>query len=338
MKEPILWNNQKLEPVLITYNRSAELKRTLCAFLDAGLTDINLHILDNASTDNTPSIVASAQARWPNLTYHRNQYNIGGNANILRAVEISSSEYSWIVGDDDDWHLEDISELCAALADAKADIIRLGWLVSQETRAEYRDALNLVKSDKLFFASISMISATIIRRSLLIKHLPHAYMGIADSYPQLVPVLRAISQQPLLVYSVSHNLMTHTPSTTPGYFFGDLEWYSSWFRMSRFIETDDCRSLFVSEIVGYMTRERPGVFNEFLWLVKVAFNYKALGVNQWPYLFSMFAYGAGWRGRVVLLMLLYLLFPMKVAKAARKLYFRMTGRADKGLRFDKSRI
>lgn len=338
MKEPILWNNQKLEPVLITYNRSAELRRTLNAFLDAGLTGIKLHILDNASTDETPEVVAGFKTEWPNLTYHRNQYNIGGNANILRALEISSSEFSWILGDDDEWHLEDISELCSVLGDGKADIIRLGWLVSPTARMEYRQARELVKNDKLFFASISMISATIIRRSLVIKHLPHAYMGIADSYPQLVPILREISRQPVMVYSLGQNLITHTPSTTPGYFFGNLEWYSSWFRMSRFIDDRDCRSRFVGEIFGYMTRNRPGPANEFLWMIKVAFNFKALGVNQWPYLLSMIAYGSGWRGRVALLILLYPLMPMKVAEFARKLYFRLTGRTDKGLSFDRSRI
>ncbi len=332
------WDSQQLEPVLITYNRSADLQRTLNAFIEAGLTNIKLHVLDNASTDDTKSVVVAAQAHWPNLSYHRNQYNIGGNANILRAVEISSSEYSWIVGDDDAWHLEDISELSAVLRDSKADIIRLGWLVTRQSRAEYIDALNLVRHDKLFFASISMISATIIRRSLIIEHLPHAYMGVADAYPQLVPILRAITRQPLQVYSMSHDLMSHTPSTTPGYFFGDLEWYSSWFRMSRFIEDQDCRSRFVDEIFAYMTRDCSGAFNEFLWLVKVAFNFKALGVNQWPYLFSMFAYGTGWRGRVAILMFLYILLPMKVATVARKVFFRLTGRANNGLRFDKSRI
>lgn len=336
--EKISWDNQKLEPVLITYNRSADLKRTLNTFIEAKLSNIKLHVLDNASTDDTKSVVVAAQSHWPNLSYHCNQYNIGGNANILRAVEISNSEYSWILGDDDAWHLDDIRELSAVLSEAKADIIRLGWLVSPQSGAKYIDALNLVKHDKLFFASISMISATIIRRSLIIEHLPHAYMSVADAYPQLVPILRAITHQPLLVYSVSHNLMTHTPSKTPGYFFGDLEWYSSWFRMSRFIEDLDYRFRFVGEIFAYVTRDFPGAFNEFVWSVKVAFNFKALGVNQWPYLFSMLAYGTGWRVRIIILMLLYLLLPMKVATLARKVFFRLTGRTDNGLCFDKSRI
>lgn len=335
---PTPWNNKKLQPVLITYNRSEELQRTLDAFIKAGLTEVKLHILDNASTDNTKSIIAIAQAQWPNLIYHCNEYNIGGNANILRAVEITSSEYSWILGDDDAWHLEDVEELCAVLDEGKADIIRLGWLVSPESRAEYINALDLLRHDNLFFASISMISATIIRRSLIVESLPNAYMGISDAYPQLVPILKAITHKPLQVYTVGHNLMTHTPSTAPGFYFGDLEWYSSWFRMNRFIDKKDCRYKFTGEIFRYMTRDSAGNFNEFLWFVKVALNFKALGVNQWPYLFSMFAYGEGWRGRVGLVMLIYFLFPMKIAIGARRLFFKVTGRKDNGLRFDRSRI
>ena len=72
------WNNNKLEPVLITYNRAEDLMRTLDAFIAADLTWMTLHVLDNASTDNTKLVVNAAQKKWPNLTYHRNLYNIGG--------------------------------------------------------------------------------------------------------------------------------------------------------------------------------------------------------------------------------------------------------------------
>jgi len=57
VKNLIAWDNQKLEPILIIYNRSADLQRTLAAFLDAGLTGIKLHVLDNVSTDETASVV-----------------------------------------------------------------------------------------------------------------------------------------------------------------------------------------------------------------------------------------------------------------------------------------
>jgi glycosyltransferase involved in cell wall biosynthesis len=332
------WDNRKLEPVLITYNRSAELQRTLEAFIDARLTFVKMHVLDNASTDQTAAVVAEAQVKWPNLSYHRNITNIGGNANILRAVEISASEYSWIIGDDDAWHLGDISELTAVLRESKADIIRLGWLVSSQSRGRLLEAAELAEQERMFFASLSMISATIIRRDTIKPNLPQAYMGISDAYPQLVSILRSVGQRALQTYTVSHDLMTHTPSTAPGYYFGDLEWWSSWFRMSRYLENQKLRRIFVGELARYMSRNKPGAVNEFLVVLKPALNYKALKVNQWPYLLSMLAYGAGWRGRTVVLMLIYGMLPMRVATWLRKIYFFATGRPDKGLRFDRTRL
>ena len=337
MRQKISWD-KKLEPVLITYNRSKNLQDTLNAFIKAGLTDIKLHILDNASTDNTEDIVSAAKNNWPNLTYHRNQYNIGGNANIMRAVEISSSEYSWIIGDDDEWFLEDIGELKAVLQKAQADVIRLGWLVSRESRGQYTEAVQLVKNDQLFFASVSMISATIIRRSIITKSLPYAYMAIGDSYPQLISIMRALTSQQLNVYSLSKDIMLHTPSNIPGYFAGDLEWYNGWFRTSRFIEDKNLHEYFIKDIFTYITRDGSKIRSPFLWLLMVTLNFKALEVDQMPYLLNMLAYGKGWRFRLLIITICYLLVPMFIAKWARKLAFFVSGRMDKGLRVDKSRI
>jgi len=332
------WNNNKLEPVLITYNRAEDLLRTLDAFIAADLTWMKLHVLDNASTDNTKLVVNAVQKKWPNLTYHRNLYNIGGNANILRAVEITSSEYSWIIGDDDAWHLNDISDLCAALRDGDADIIRLGWLVSKQSRGLKEYAVDLASKESLLFASISMISATIVRRSIIIPHLPHAYMGACDAYPQLVPLIRAISRIPLIIYTLKHDLMTHTPSNAPGYYFGDLEWASSWFRISRFIESSELRKLFLGEVMIYMSRKHPGKLNEFIRLVKKALNFKSLSVNQWPYLLSMMAYGTGYRLRMFWLMVIYALLPMKIAVLLRRFYMVIKNKNDSKLKCDRSRL
>lgn len=333
-----IWDNRKLEPVLITYNRSAELHQTLEAFINAGLTDINLHVLDNASTDNTKSVVIEAQKNWPNLTYNCNPHNIGGNGNILRAVEITSSEYSWIIGDDDAWHLKDIGELLGTLNDGEADIIRLGWLVSTSSRGKKLSALELAQKESFLFSSMSMISATIIRRSIITPHLPHAYMGACDAYPQLVPILRAITRTPLIIYTLKQDLMTHTPSTIPGYYLGDLEWSCSWFRMSRFIECTRLRKLFVGEVTRYLSRNNPGKVNQFITLVKTALIFKSLGVSQWPYLFSMIAFGKGWSMRIGFLILIYALLPMKIAVLLRKYYMRIKQKNDKGLQFDRTRL
>jgi len=338
MNLSINFDNKKLEPVLITYNRSKELEQTLQKFIASGLTGIKLHVLDNASTDNTALIVMAAQREWPNLIYHCNIYNIGGNANILRALELSNAEYSWIIGDDDAWLFDNLTELIAVIQDGEADIIRLGWLVAQENREKLLKATEIVENEKFFFASTSMISATIIRRSLIVSNLPHAYMAIPDAYPQLVSILRSITKRPMLTYTMSTDLMTHTPSSSPGYYLGDLEWCSSWFRMSRFIDDNKIRQNFVSEAVRYLSRNNPGPIKEFIILVKIVLRFKTYGITQWPYLLSMLGYGLGWRIRTICLIFINAMIPKIMATTIISTYYFITQQKDSGPLFDRSRI
>ncbi|MBD9356713.1 glycosyltransferase family 2 protein [Methylomonas albis] len=331
------WDNSILAPVIITYNRENCLKVTLQKFVEAGLTGIELVVLDNASNDNTIDVVAEYQKYWPNLKYHKNIYNIGGSGNILRAIEVTDSEYCWIIGDDDDWHLQFIDELIEVLSSQDADIIRLGWLVDDGNKGKYLPAMDLAHTEPLFFASISMISATIIRRSIASAHLPSAYMNIGDAYPQLVSTMLSMQEKPLTVYSTKNDLMTHTPNTAPGYYFGDLEWYAGWFRTSRFLRDRKLRIKFIGEITRYMTRDRSSK-NSSLWLVKVALNYKAQGINQFNYLLSMMAYGEGWRGRMFMVSLAYCLMPGFLAGGLRRFYRKLFNLPERTLTIDRSRL
>ncbi|CAD6873743.1 glycosyltransferase family 2 protein [Methylomonas fluvii] len=337
MNSSTKWNNQLLAPVLITYNRGNCLDLTLQKFVEAGLTGVQLYILDNASTDNTKDVVVKFQNVWPNLKYQKNKYNIGGNGNILRAIEITDSEYCWIIGDDDDWHLQFIDELIEVLKSQNADIIRLGWLVEGCSKGKSIPALDLAYNEQLFFASISMISATIIRRSVASAHLPSAYMNIGDAYPQLVSTMLSMQEKPLTVYSTKSDLMTHTPNTAPGYYFGDLEWYAGWFRTSRFLQDKKLRIKFIGEITRYMTRDRRSK-NGSLWLLKVALNYKAQGINQFNYLLSMMAYGDGWRGRIFMVFLAYCLMPGFLAGGLRRFYRKLFNLPERTLTIDRSRL
>ena len=337
MNRSSAWDNSALEPVVITYNRADHLGRTLRSFLDAGLQSMRLHVLDNASDDRTPEVVDEFRAQWPALTYHRNKYNIGGNANILRALELSDSEYSWVIGDDDEWHLEHIAELADAVGARRADVVRLGWLASAHSRGTVAAAEDLALDEPFFFASISMISATVARRSLLTPHLAHAYQNTGDAYPQLVPFMRALADARYTVYTVTNDIVVHIPSTAPAYYFGDLEWYAAWFRTGRFLPLR-YRSKFNGELHRYMTRTRKERLGAIGWYAKVALNYKAHGIDQWPYLACSLAYGTGLRITIATVMLLYALVPGSVARRLRKAYLTLRGRPDSPLRYDRTRV
>jgi abequosyltransferase len=86
-----------------TYNRAWCLKELLSLLFDQ-LKDeprIELIISDNASPDETPSVVHELVARGICVRYIRNTQNIGPDANFLQCFEQARGKYVWLFSDDD---------------------------------------------------------------------------------------------------------------------------------------------------------------------------------------------------------------------------------------------
>lgn len=90
-----------------TYNRKDMLLELLDSIAEQ-LSDslgclVEIAISDNASEDGTSDAVTDYIKKHPALRiiYSRNETNIGPDLNYIKAVEISSGDYSWIVGSDD---------------------------------------------------------------------------------------------------------------------------------------------------------------------------------------------------------------------------------------------
>jgi len=86
-----------------TYNRSACLAQLLGLLVPqlAGETRVELIISDNASPDDTASVVESFREKGLAVIYSRNEVNIGPDANFIRCYEMAKGEYVWVFGDDD---------------------------------------------------------------------------------------------------------------------------------------------------------------------------------------------------------------------------------------------
>jgi len=305
---------EDLVPVLITFNRAAALEATLGQFRRSAFGRSPFIVLDNASTDGTAEVIRTFQADWPELRWVRHPFNLGGAANILRAVEVTDSRYLWILGDDDRWFLDDLAEFSAVLAEGEADLVRLGWLVQDAHRGTTLGARRLARAEPMLFASLSMISATVVRRDLVLRHLPSAYAGAGDAYPQLVPLLKAFNEGELTVRTLARDLMVHTPSTVPGYFMHDLEWLACWFRTGRFLEDRGDRARFLEESLHYLNRDRPAAWRKGLCIIRKGLQFKGYGVSQTRHLLTLLGYGVGRRGTVLLALAAYALVPGWVAR------------------------
>jgi hypothetical protein len=82
-----------------TYNRAGFLKDSLGSALSQTYSNIEVVVVDNASTDDTKDVVESFDDC--RIKYFRNEKNIGGSANFERCLNLSTGEYfSWLQDDD----------------------------------------------------------------------------------------------------------------------------------------------------------------------------------------------------------------------------------------------
>lgn len=89
-----------LSVIIPTYNYGRFLRQTISSVLGQGIDDIEILVLDNASTDNTAEII-QAYADEPRVRYLRNLRNVGPRYNVLNGIHIARGRYlSMLMADD----------------------------------------------------------------------------------------------------------------------------------------------------------------------------------------------------------------------------------------------
>ncbi|MEB3245943.1 MAG: glycosyltransferase family 2 protein [Vampirovibrionales bacterium] len=92
-------------PTYNRYERLRELLWGLClqitALSDAQRAQVNIYINDNASDDDTLAVVEKFRAQYPFITWHRNDKNLGADANVALSVARPTGTFVWLLCDDD---------------------------------------------------------------------------------------------------------------------------------------------------------------------------------------------------------------------------------------------
>lgn len=94
-------NRISLSICIATLNRGAFIGATLDSIISQANDDIELVIVDGASTDNTEEIVRLYQKKFSKLRYVRLSVKGGVDQDYCRAVELAKGEYCWLFTDDD---------------------------------------------------------------------------------------------------------------------------------------------------------------------------------------------------------------------------------------------
>ena len=95
MEEP------KVSVVIPTFNRANELGRAIASVLAQSFQDFELIIVDDASSDATPAIIASIDD--PRVRFIQHEVNQGGSAARNTGIKASLGEYIAFLDSDDEW-------------------------------------------------------------------------------------------------------------------------------------------------------------------------------------------------------------------------------------------
>jgi len=85
-------NAPRVSICLITYNRSAQLRKTLDSLLVQTFDDFELVISDNCSPDDTQQVCLEYVKRDSRIRYRRNKRNLGMTGNLNACIHDSSGE------------------------------------------------------------------------------------------------------------------------------------------------------------------------------------------------------------------------------------------------------
>jgi glycosyltransferase involved in cell wall biosynthesis len=111
---------EKVSCIIPTYNRAEFLKAAITSALKQTYKNLEVIVVDDASTDNTAD-VAAAFNDW-RISYLRHSSNRGGSAARNTGILVSASEYIAFLDDDDEWLPEKIETQMKVLRSSSPEV------------------------------------------------------------------------------------------------------------------------------------------------------------------------------------------------------------------------
>ena len=183
-------SNQPLLTIAIpTYNRQHYLN-ILLSLLEpqsSAETRLELIISDNASTDDTETLVRQFIRNGMHCRYIRNESNLGADGNILQCFMEASGKYVWILGDDDVVASKAVTKILGYLETGEYDLVYINsfgfeeeYSFSQSSKlrqpTEFKDVKIFSSMINVFF---TFISANLINKNRICE-------GVSPEFESLV--------------------------------------------------------------------------------------------------------------------------------------------------------
>ncbi|MEI8349383.1 MAG: glycosyltransferase [Candidatus Omnitrophota bacterium] len=244
---------KNLEIYIITYNRSGFLKNILNSLTDISLKDCKITVLNNCSTDDTESVCGQFKKSFADFNLVSHKCNIGAGANCVRAIEMSSSLYTWVLCDDDYLDPKDIGDISAIIEEGAIDLIHVGAHPSGWNHGgEKLTPKQLMEKGYHYFKFGSFLPCNIFKTKKFQNNIESAYANLANSYPHF-PYLVDMYESSKEVYVSKKQIVT---AKTSGQYYDCSTFLLWWMGSCRLLkDRGDVHLAFFDQFSGEQDRQ-----------------------------------------------------------------------------------
>lgn len=182
-------NKPLLSICIATYNRAAYIGETLESIIPQLDDDVELLVVDGASTDNTEDVVRQYAELESRIRYIRLAVKGGVDHDYDQAVQLACGEYCWLFTDDDVLRPGAVKAVKSAINEGHELVlvnievrnhdlskILAGQRIALDENRKYGpDDMELLFIDALHY--LSFIGAVVIRRSIWLSRERELYFG-----------------------------------------------------------------------------------------------------------------------------------------------------------------
>ena len=179
----------KLSICIATLNRGPFLRETLESIIPQMKKNIEIVVIDGASTDNTEEIVKKLKTKCNNISYVKLKQKGGVDKDFNIAINKAKGEFCWFFSDDDIFLSDAISQVIKCLKQ-NIDLLIINSQIRSKNLSKILKPKFLNLNSNLYFKKnqqelflsklanlLSFIGCVVIRRSIWVERNPELYFG-----------------------------------------------------------------------------------------------------------------------------------------------------------------
>jgi glycosyltransferase involved in cell wall biosynthesis len=183
MKSPLL------SICIATYNRADFIGETLDSVISQLSDEVEIVVVDGASTDNTQTVMEEYAAKCPGLRYIRLPRKGGVDQDFCKAVDYANGEYCWLFSDDDLFKPGAVQRVLQELRNNHSLVIVNANVMNRDFSVEFQPSMLNNTEDEIYqpgsldalfnriILTVSFIGSVVIKRSLWLQREHARYFG-----------------------------------------------------------------------------------------------------------------------------------------------------------------